>query len=324
MNKLRSSLQTAKGNGTLTISPQETPFDHLELPRTPEEAKEYACKYSTRWLTADEIQQRIEGYKGDIERAVSMENRAHLETHVSELRGLLDNEQYTDGNFHQSIDELLFELVEWRAMFFAFEHTEVPSTPFDQHVFLQQWAIGGVHTMFSILSKLVDTDSRTRSLIKLWRDLHHFVAKEINDDEIKLLDNHVRKKGGLFSHQISKAIKFRNQVIAHNEKRHSIDVRVLDSDIQVLCRIWSIITTWSSFGVMQPWRDAEQAFSGLDRFFNASEIHLLKARRAEYLSNVEKWCKTNMHTLATDALSPFATFSATITVTPVEGTSTQL
>ena len=61
-------------------------------------------------------------------------------------------------------------------------------------------------------------------------------------------------------------------------------------DIELICRIWSLITMWSSFGIFQPYRNPEQVFSGLESVFSSEETRLLQQQRKEYLNMVEKWC----------------------------------
>ncbi len=300
------------------------PIDQLEVPSTIDEAKEYACNYAVRWLSEDELLQRIEAAKITGETAPTDNLRDYWQTEVLKLRELLDSKEYREGDFHQSVDQLLFELIEWRAMFYAIQQSETSVDPFKQHVFLQQWSIGGVHTMYSILAKLVDSNNKTRSLFHLWKRVSGFIEKETGSEEVQFLSRQIAGKDRIFSNEKSEAIRFRNKVIAHNEKSHSADLSNLDNDIQILARIWSVITTWSSFGVIEPWRDAQTTFSGLNLFYGAADLLLLQSNRQSYLNKVETWCRTNVCTKTYDARSPyFSSFSVTASITPNEGSTTQ-
>jgi len=69
----------------------------------------------------------------------------------------------------------------------------------------------------------------------------------------------------------------------------------IDKDIEILVRIWSIIGAWSSFGLYQPFRTADQALSGLQPHFNPSELEQLKEKRKEYLDLVTQWSLNHLH-----------------------------
>lgn len=224
---------------------------------------------------------------------------------IQRLSEWLNSEEFAEGNYHQSIDELLLEMVEWRAMFHAFQTIDTASDPFNTHVFFQQWKVGGAYAIYSQFAKLVSGNDQDRSLRKVWLDIRYFLEEDLKSDEITYISKQLQKTPSRFSNSESKALAFRNKVIAHNEKNIDADFDHLDEDIKLIARIWAIITSWSSFGILEPWRSTDQAFSGLEHFYSPEDLRQLKQARQEYLKKFETWGKTNILTSEASRRGPF-------------------
>jgi hypothetical protein len=65
-----------------------------------------------------------------------------------------------------------------------------------------------------------------------------------------------------FTNKNSKALLFRNKVIAHNEKNLTMRWDEIDKDIEILVKIWSLVVSWSSFGLFDPFRTPSRHFQG--------------------------------------------------------------
>lgn len=284
----------------------------LSKPITVEEAKEYACNYTSRFLTKEQMEARIRECEEALKKPLSEYLDNIHKQQIKDLNECLKNEEFISGNYHQSIDEILLELIEWRALFYAFQKVDTSTAPFNVHMFFQQWKVGGAYTMYSLLAKLVSRDSQDKSLRNLWCDIQPFIEEDINTKEIEDISKKMQKDSLRFSGSNSKAMAFRNKVIAHNEKSVNADLAHLDHEIKFLARVWSLITTWSSFGLMSSWRDNTKAFSGLEHFYSSKDLTNLKEKREEYLDQVHIWCKTNILTSAIDKRSPFMNFSVTV------------
>lgn len=269
----------------------------LIKPTNSDEAKGYACTYTTRQMSRQEIEQKIQDYKSRQESYYPEDLVAFHKEEIQRLSEWLTSEEFAAGNYHQSIDELLLELVEWRAMFYAFQTVDTERDPFSAHIFFQQWKVGGAYTMYSHLAKLVSGKDQDRSLRNVWLDIQPFIETDLQSDEIRYISQKLQKGPGRFSNSGSKALTFRNKVIAHNEKSVDADFDHLDEDIKLIARIWAILTSWSSFGILAPWRSHEQAFSGLEHFYSPEDLRQLKQARQKYLKQFEEWGKTNMLTL---------------------------
>lgn len=291
-------------------------FDHnLVTPETTDQAKEYACAYSARSLSEAELLQRIEGAKRALENPFDEESRAYWSRELNQLEQWSESEEFKEGKHPQGIDEIFLELIEWRAMFYAFQDSETSSTLFRNNIFFQQWRVGGIYVMFARLGKLLSSDKRDRSLRHLWGVVSEFIDNDIGGVEIRHLSNQFGEEGRLTSKN-SKALEFRNKVVAHNERSHGINLTDLDKDLQLIARVWSIIVTWSSFGIVLPWRENEAAFQGLEHFFGQEEMSSLKSRRQQYLAQVEEWCRTNVVTSKIEQRSPFTTISVKVAISP--------
>lgn len=284
------------------------------LPTTSEEAKEYACFYTTRIKTIDEITREKQESEAALKTNMPDDIQDFHQKRLSSLNELLLDEDYLNGNYHQGIDPILFELIEWRAMFYAFQTVNIDPQPFDQHAFFQQWKVGGAYAMYSSLAKLLSRDRQDKSLRKLWWDIKDFVQNTEDLEEVKYISEQLDKNSDRFSNKGSKALLFRNKVVAHNEKSIDADLTHLDEDIRILIRVWSIITMWSAFPMMFPFRENGQAFSALESFYSPEDLRRLKSKRQEYLDLVKSWCKTNLITSQEEIRSPFGNLSVSISV----------
>lgn len=170
------------------------------------------------------------------------------------------------------------------------------------------------YAMYCSLAKLASRGPQDKSLRKLWWNVKEFIQETEEEEEVKYISEQLKKNSSRFSNQGSKAMFFRNKVIAHNEKSIDADLKHLDEDIQILIRTWSLITMWSAFPMMFPFRDNKQAFSALESFYTLAELNHLKSKRQEYLDLVTKWCKTNLVTSEIENRTPFGTLSVSISV----------
>lgn len=79
--------------------------------------------------------------------------------------------------------------------------------------------------------------------------------------------------------------------------------------------MWSLLVSWSSYGLFKPFRTDEQAFIGVESMFETSEIILLKEKRQEYLKMVELWSTNYVHTGKVDAgRGAFSSLSVNVSI----------
>jgi hypothetical protein len=265
---------------------------------TSDEAKTRTVEATSRRRSHDESLKFLEDLRGYLGRASDEKGRKTWQTQIDALKNWLASEQYQSGDYPQGIDELVLELIEWRAMQHAFQHVETKDQPFLQHAFFQQWLIGSTYAISSLLGKLVGKAPGENSLRKLWWEVGKFVSRDsaCTKEELKLISELLDKTKGKFTDENSRAMKFRNTVIAHNQKSLALAWDEIDKDIQVLVRIWSILVSWSSFGIVAPFRSAEQAFSGMERLFEDDELAAFKKKRQEYIDLAIGWARTHLHT----------------------------
>ena len=265
--------------------------------RTSEEAKTRTVEATTRRQSHEESLKFLADLRGYLARANDEESRGTWRTQIVALENWLASEQYLSGEYPQGIDELVLELIEWRAMQHAFQHVETKEQPFLEHTFYQQWLIGSTYVVSSLLGKLVGKIPGENSLRRLWWEIGKFVARDkaCTKGELKIIGELLDKTKGTFTDENSRAMKFRNTVIAHNEKSLALAWDEIDKDIRVLVRIWSILVSWSSFGIIAPFRSAEQAFAGLERVFDDGELTLLKKKRQEYIDLANGWTRIHLH-----------------------------
>jgi hypothetical protein len=261
-----------------------------------EEAKAYACEMTNRCLSAEESERRLRYFRHQFNSAIDQDGKEVWRKEIERIESWLMSEQFKSGDFPRGVDELMLELVEWRAMKYAFQNVGTEKNPFNKHIFFNQWLIGGTYAVFALLGKLISKDERDNSLRNLWGKVSPFIDRDgaCSRDEIDHINQQLHKTGR-FTNANSKAMLFRNTTIAHNEKNTTLHWSEIDADIHVLVRIWSIIGAWSSFGLYDPFRTPEQAFSGLAPYFNPGELKNLREKRQEYLHRVTQWSVNYLH-----------------------------
>ena len=215
------------------------------------------------------------------------------------------------------IDSDFLELVEWRSQIAAFVETPCEKQPFGRYEFFSRRFSGANYAVFSLLGRLVSRDSRDNSLSKAWNLAIPYLRSGAltAGEEVSELDKLMDPSRGRFTNRESPALRFRNKAIAHNEATPRIEWESVDADIQVLARVWAILTVWSEGPVLFPFRDSQQVFLGLESAYSAAEVAHLCQRRDEYLARAKEWCRTNIVTNEVDAgRSPFATMSVSMTL----------
>lgn len=87
-----------------------------------------------------------------------------------------------------------------------------------------------------------------------------------------------------------------------------------------MIRMWSLLVSWSSFGLFQPFRTGDQAFLGIEAMFDNAEIKNLKERRQAYLKMVEHWSKSYAHTGKEDpGRGAFSSLSVRVSIVSTNG-----
>ncbi|MBN8430173.1 hypothetical protein JF535_04820 [Microbulbifer salipaludis] len=283
---------------------------------TEDDARNYSVGVTAKHIHPDDIHRRLDEYKSYLASARD-ENKVYWQEEVNRLEEWINSDEFINREYPRGIDELVLELIEWRAAIYAFQKVDTKNNPFKKHAFYAQWLVGGTYTIFCLLGKLVSKDSRDNSLRQHWDMVSRYVAQSglCGETEIEFINSRMHRTQGQFTNENSQAMKYRNKVIAHNESLPGMEWDELDKDIELISRMWSLITMWSSFGLIEPFRKAELVFSGTESVFTNEEIRLLKEQRDNYLSKVKFWCTRCIET--GDRVvnrSPFGKFSISISV----------
>lgn len=282
-----------------------------------EEAKTYSISLTAGYSSPEKLNETVTSYRSYIKSASNTEDKQYWQDELQKLEELISSTKYKNGDYSQGIDQLFLELIEWRASIYAFQKVDTKQSPFTEHAFYAQWLMGGTYTVFCIIGKLVSKDKRDNSLTKLWSETYPYISNSelCSIDEINTLLKRMHRTEGQFSNTNSQSILYRNKVIAHNESMPNIEWTEIDKDIKLICRIWALITMWSSFGIFNPYRDSSQVFSGLESVFSHEEMKQLQQQRKNYINLVKKWCTHNIiNGEKTSERSPFAELSISINV----------
>lgn len=261
-----------------------------------DDAKNYSVDITSRLLRPEDAQKQLETYRSYYASAFTNEDKEYWLNELNRLKEYLNSSDFKRGKYPQGIDELIIELIEWRASIFAFQNVDTENDPFNEHAFYAQWLMGGAYVVFCILGKLVSKDNRDNSLRKLWENVSGYIENSglCGNGEINAINEKMHRSNGHFTNNNSRAMLFRNKVIAHNESFPSLDWIEVDEDIKLLCRIWALITMWSSFGIIEPFKADALAFSGTESVFSTNEILLLQKQRRSYIDKIESWCTQNI------------------------------
>jgi hypothetical protein len=288
---------------------------------TIDEAKEYVVAVTNKAKSLKEINSAISYYQKMVDNAHTDESRNFWLDELSKLNAWKDSDDFKQGNYPQGIDELVIELVEWRAIIYAFQHVDTKRNPFNESGFYAQWYLGAIYGVFTIIGKLVSKDIRDRSLRKLWEVVSPMMLDKgaCTKTEVDYINSAMDKKSGRFTNGNSKALLFRNKLIAHNEAMPIVKWDEVDNDLSLLVRMWSLLVAWSSFGIFQPFRTDKQAFLGLESMYESLEIKALKEQRQCYLRMVEGWSKCYSHSGMEDpGRGAFSTLSVKVLPTRAE------
>ena len=101
--------------------------------QTSEEAKTYACEVSSRCLTLEESERRLKYLRSQFDLSTEKEGKDVWRDQIEQIENWQKSEKFKDGNFPRGIDELMLELIEWRALKFAFRNVEIERSPFKDH-----------------------------------------------------------------------------------------------------------------------------------------------------------------------------------------------
>ncbi len=277
-----------------------------------DEAKRYVVEVARKSRTLEDIDSSVDWYQKLIDRSVHESSKDLWQAELHKLVTWKNGDEFKSGKYPQGINELLFELIEWRSAIFSFQKVDTKVDLFKESGFFAQWYVGAIYGIFTIIGKLVSKHSSDSSLRKLWENVSPVALKNqaFTETELDYINAEMHPKSGRFTNANSQVILFRNKLIAHNEVRPAVKWAEVDNEIGFLIRMWSLLITWSSFGVNHPFRTDDQAFFGLELIFEPSELEALKSERRAYLERVKTWSKCFAHTgevdPGRDAFSPIS------------------
>jgi hypothetical protein len=265
---------------------------------TIDEAKEYVVLLTNKARTIENIDAAVSYYQTMVESSHSEDSRNLWLSELDKLNEWKNSDDFQNGNYPQGIDDLILELVEWRSIIYAFQNIETKRDPFKESGFYAQWYVGAIYWIFSIFGKLLSRHKDDNSLRKLWEEISPIMLSEgaCTKLEVDCINAALSVNTGRFTNKNSQALLIRNKRISHNEVMPIVKWDEADKDFAFLIRMWSLLVSWSSFGLLQPFRTGDQAFQGVESMFDRSEIISLKEKRQEYLKMVENWSKNYVHT----------------------------
>lgn len=102
---------------------------------------------SNRCLTLEESERRLKYFRSQYDRSTEQEGRDVWRNQIDQIENWQRSEKFKTGCFPRGIDELMLELIEWRALMYALQNAETEGNPFKDHVFFMQWLVGGTYAL---------------------------------------------------------------------------------------------------------------------------------------------------------------------------------
>lgn len=256
------------------------------------DAKQHTLRATSRYFGEEEARRKIDDYKDLIAHDAAHSDMWKEE--IASLEGWLESSIFKNGEHPQGIDDLVINLVEWRALIYAFDNVQLVENPFRKYRFHAQWIVGAQYAIFCIMGKLVSTDGRDNSIKNIWKDVCDFLIEEgcCSKEEVNLFTQNFSGEGHFKKN--SKTLLFRNKAVAHNEASPRIQWQELDDDIALLIRAWTLLVIFCSMGILSPFVSDQEAFSGFENVVTTEELLKLKGKRREYLQKVYLWSGTNI------------------------------
>ena len=263
-----------------------------------EDAKKYINIKTNKILKKTEIEKLTRYYQDLIENSDLEEHKKLFYSEIQDLEKMKADEAFHPKNSPQGIDELIINLIEWRSVIYAFQEVEIKDSKFKESAFFLQWHLGAIYGIFSIFGKLLSKDNRDNSIRNLWNQVSQTMEIDgaCSKEEYEHINLAFNEKSGLFTNEKSPTLLFRNKTISHNERVPIVQWSEVDKDISLIIRIWSLMISWSSFGLPHAFLTSEQAFAGIEPLFQKEDMLKLKQKRNEYIDNVKTWATTYAHT----------------------------
>lgn len=274
-----------------------------------DDAKIFALEATNRYLSKEETLNKLAKFREY--KNSSLDNDTTWDEEITNLETWLSSETLNSGKHPSGIDDLVLELIEWRAMTYAIESTSLKNNPFQKHQYHAQWLTGAAYAIICLIGKLLSNHPKDNSLKSLWKRIYPFIVESgiCSTDEASVINKLLLENNSNF-----KTLLLRNKVIAHNESSLTISWSDVDTDIEMIVRIWAIIVGFCSFGIIAPF-NTNPVFSGLEGIVSTNELVELNKARDIYIQKAITWSKTNFFTKETQKNSmAFAELSIDIQV----------
>ena len=232
------------------------------------------------------MQEKCEG-------SAAKSKKAKMDNLKEEICCLMQSQNGSIGK-HQGIDELLFSLIEHRAMIYAFQHTDTEENPFNKYPFFKMWHLAECYFVITVFGKLSSPGKKEKSLRHLWNKCQDGLKADKIISDIEWTQIRDLLSGASFTNVTSPVSRFRNKTIAHNETVLDLRWSDVDQEIKLLSRIWSVFSTWCAFRQAYPFSSGTEMFAGLDSYFSIDELGKLSDKYEHYIGQFEHWCSESL------------------------------
>jgi hypothetical protein len=256
---------------------------HLSTPAQLEQQKqEFSDLISSGYLTQEQVE--------------------HYKVEISNFDILIKNPSLIHQT--QGIDTMMIDMIQFRAMIYAFESLG-ENHAFIKNHFFSSWYAGISYAVFSLFGKLVDSTKGTESLKRLWEDTFKkacFPKENVNTNISKWF-THLKKNN-------SQSFAYRHLVTSHNSKfgQHepvydwtNFTWKQFDVELKQLILAWNILSKFSGSHIICPFISGEKMFDGLSAIFRPSDMQILINKYNEFIAGLDfNFLKINIYTCSTN------------------------
>lgn len=260
-------------------------------------------------MTKEELVVRINDYEKYASQESCQKQKAQWHKSAAACRELLNDEDYLSGNYPQSLDKLILDLVEWRALTEAMQKAVQVDSTLGGSPFFCMWFTGAGYSAIATFGKLAsNSQNEPRSILKLWHCSEHYLVEDGIVSEVERVE--ISKKVSIFKGRNleSSVLHNRNKAFMHNEHMGNLTWEKFDEEFRVVARIWSLLTQWTG-PIFMPFAHKNQLTNGMERFLDSAAIQQCKNAADLYIKSFEDWCITSLVDNEPDGKTPFGTLN---------------
>jgi len=256
-----------------------------------EKAKSDASKYSSGYISIEQMKLNLADAEKNFSNTSVSEDKDYWSGVIDEYQRLLEDEDYLNGEYAQSIDLIMIEIAEGVALLNSILNiTDNDKYLRDKYHFIDVLVVNTIYSLVCNFGKMIDNSKSSVSLLRYWEKNKQYLTNTYDE---AILDSVTRNLTNIRTRDDS-VWRYRNKVIAHNAKNKPFEFKRFDEDFRFLVQVWSALTRWCSIGITVPFRKNDFVYHGFEQFCDMKQIQQMKQLRSEYLDDITAVSKVDI------------------------------